>query len=309
MSPRTSSSRHALLPLFLLALAAGAACAETDGGSRVRGIQGRFALYAATNPPLEAVAWLPAETVLAVVGELTEAPWTPVEAPDTVTVWIYRDLVRDGKVLADKSLVRAGAGMAFRPLASLDGGTSVHVRGLYGDWLKIAPPPNMMFWVLRDQVEPLAEWPRERDASQVQPDLYSALIDALSDPPAQPSDPAAPSDAAPPDPEPPAEPPRAAHRPPELAGFVLDESAVQGERITLRGTLDWGGIDPVSAPFCLVAREPDGDAVALCNLLAPELTYGPHIGAEATVEGTRWFVKDARLPFVIPLAVRLSARK
>jgi len=307
---RTSRSRHAFLPLLLPALAAGTMVfAEAVGGSSVRGIQGRLALYASTNSPLEAVAWLPAGSVLAVVGELTDAPWTPVEAPSSVAVWIYRDLVRDGKVLADKSLVRSGAGPAFRPLASLDRGTAVQVRGMYGDWLKIAPPTNMTFWVLRDQVEPLAEWPREPDAPQASTDLYRALLNALSEPPAQPSDPAAPSDPGFPDPMPPATPPRVVHRPPELAGFVLDETAVQGERVTLRGTLDWGGIDPISAPFCLVAREPDGDAVPLCNLLAPELAYGPHIGAEVTIEGTRWFVKDARLPFVIPMAVRISPRK
>ncbi len=289
-----------------------------DSGSSVRGIQGRYALYAATNPPLEVIVWLPAETVLAVVGELTDAPWTPVKAPDTLSVWIYRDLVRDGKVLADKSLVRAGAGTAFRPLASLDCGTPVEVRGPYGDWLKIAPPPNMTFWVLRDQVEPLAEQPREIDAAQAQADLYSALLDAFSSrPPAQPSDPDVSLDpTVPPDPAAPApdlpvppKPPRTVPRPPELADFALDETAVQGERVTLRGTLDWGGVDPISAPFCLVTREPDGDTVPLCNLLAPEITYGPHIGADATVEGTRWFVKGARLPFVIPLAVRISPRK
>jgi len=309
MTSRTSSPRHALLPLLLLTLAAETACAETGGGSSVRGIQGRLALYAATNPPLEAVAWLPAETVLVVVGELTDAPWTPVEAPDTVALWIYRDLVRDGEVLADKSLVRAGAGMTFRPLASLARGTPVQVRGMYGDWLKIAPPSGMTFWVLRDQIEPLAEWPPDSTAPQTPPDLYSALIDALTRPPAQQPEPDAPPDAHPPEIEPPAAPPRAVVRPPELTGFLLDETVAQGERVTLRGTLDWGGMDPVSAPFCLVTRESDGDAVALCNLLAPELTYGPHIGAEATVEGTRWFVKGARLPFVIPLTVRISARK
>ena len=292
---------------LLLALAGGTVCAETDGGGSVRGIQGRFALYATTNPPLEAITWLPAD-----------APWTPVRAPDTLSVWIYRDLVRDGNVLADKSLVRAGAGTAFRPLASLDRGTPVEVRGPYGDWLKIAPPPSMTFWVLRDQVEPLAEQPREIDAAQARADLYSALLDAFSGPSsAQPPDPdaspdlnALPDPAVPvPDLPTPPKPPRAVPRPPELADYALDETAIQGERVTLRGTLDWGGVDPISAPFCLVAREPDGDAVPLCNLLAPEITYGPHIGAEATVEGTRWFVKGARLPFVIPLAVRISPRK
>lgn len=271
-------------------------------GTFIRGVEGRLPLYASTNAPREAVAWLPEDTVLAVLGKLTDAPWVPVAAPETVSVWIYRDLVRDGVVLADKSQVRSGAGMACHPIASLSRGTPVNVRSILGDWLKIVPPADVSFWVLRDSVEPLAEWPQDGDETPSPPDFYASLIEALTNETtaAAFATPTAATPAAPPPITP------AVLPPPELADYSLETSAVQGERVVLKGTLDWGGLDAVSAPFCLVAREGSGDAVPLCNLLVPEITYGPHIGANLTVEGTRWVVKGTRLPFVIPLSVRLS---
>jgi hypothetical protein len=264
----------------------------------VRGIAGRLPIYAATNAPREAVAWLPGDTVLRVLGELEDDAWVPVAAPDAVSAWIYRDLVRDGTVVADKSQVRSGAGMAFRPIVSLDRGAPVTVRGVYGDWIKIKPPPDAGFWVLRDQVEPLAAWPRKEDDPPAQPDLYAALIEALThDTPAT-AEPDAPSPSGPGRETPPAVPPL------ELNGYLLEDAPAQGERVTLSGTLDWGGVDAVTAPFRLIARDASGDATPLCNLLAPEITYGPRIGTRMTVEGTRWNVKGSRLPFIIPLNVR-----
>ena len=236
----------------------------------VRGIEGNLPVYASTNPPLEAVALLSAETVLSVFGALTDDLWVPVVAPDAVSVWIYRDLVRDGVVRADKSQVRSGAGMTYRPVASLDRGAPVEVRGRYGDWLRVKPPPEVRFWVLRDQVV--------STGMQDEPDIYTALITALTNAPPVPS---------------------------ELSGYALEESVSQGDRVTLKGIIDWGGMDAVAAPFRLIAVG-DEDAVPLCNLLAPEITYGSHIGASATVEGTRWRVKGSRLPFVVPLKIQLG---
>jgi len=289
----------------LLAAQAGWALAADEAeSSSVRGIEGRIAVYAATNTPREAVAWLPSDTVFTLRDGLSDEPWLRVEAPDAVSVWIYRELVRDGQVLTDKSQVRAGAGMTYRPVASLDRGTRVEVRGIYGDWLKIKPPPDVSFWVLRDQVEPLAALPPEEETESSGTDMLADILVALTNetaslaftnsPPAMP----APVSAAP--------PARSRVQPPELAGYVLDETAGQGEHVLLKGTLDWGGMDAVSAPFCLVARQPDGDTVPVCHLLVPELTYGPRIGASVTVEGTRWRVKGSRLPFVIPLTVRFG---
>ena len=268
----------------------------------VRGIEGRIAVYAATNTPREAVAWLPSDTVLTVSGELTDGPWVSIEPPNEVSVWIYRELVRDGQVLADKSQVRAGAGMTYRPIASLDRGDQIKVRGVYGDWLKIKPPPGTCFWVLRDQVEPLAT-PLSDESESPMTDVFSSMLDALTNETAtlsvtnrarELSSLEARSPKVTPSP------------PPELTGFVLEEVAGQGQKVVLKGTLDWGGMSSISAPFSLVARQADGDMIPVCHLLAPELTYGPHIGAPVTIEGTRWLVKGSNIPFVIPQTLHIG---
>ena len=271
--------------------------AEPD---RVRGIEGRVPVYASTNANREAVAWLPADTLFTVRGPLNDVDaWVPVDAPDNVFVWIYRDLVRDGRVVADKSRVRAGAALTYPHVASLDRGERVEVRGSFGDWLKIKPPPGLNFWVLRDHVEPLAESSGEAPAAE-EPALEAlsppagesailAFTNLLEAAVVQPS-------TSTPSPAP----------PPELGGYVLEESPDQGKRVVVEGTLDWGGVGSVRAPFCLVAKQPDGDMLPVCHLLAPELTYGPHIGAALRVEGTRWRVKGSTLPVVLPSSMRLA---
>ena len=273
---------------------------------RVRGIEGRVAVYALTNTPRDVVTWLPADTVFTVKGALTDHPWVCVLPPEAVSVWIYRELVRDGFVVADDSQIRAGAGMSFRPIASVDSGERVAVRGVYGDWLKIEPPAGILFWVLRDQVEPLATGAASNEIAPPITDVFTCMLEALtneattfgtSSPPVTEAvscrleTPATPVQVAP---------------PPELAGYVLDQIQGQGERVVLKGTLDWAGLSSVSAPFSLVARQTDGDSVPVCLLLAPEITYGPHVGSSVTVEGTRWFVKGSVLPLVIPLGLHVG---
>lgn len=265
--------------LFHAAAAEGPAC-------RVRAIEGRVAVFASTNVVREAVAWQPSGAELEVRGELTDEAWVCVQPPENVSVWVYRELVKDGVILADKSRVRAGAGLTFRPVGSLSKGDRVEVRGAYGDWLKIKPPPDVKFWILRDQVEPLAT----TEPVSVETNVPEAVVAAAVTN------------------EPVAVVPRAAAVavPPELSGFVLDATQEQGAKVELRGMLDWGTVGAVNAPFCLVARQADGDTAPVCHLMAPLLTYSPNIGASIVVTGTRWRVTGSELPVVIPLSARVE---
>jgi hypothetical protein len=256
---------------------------------RVRVIEGRAALFASTNALREAVAWQPSGTELAVEGELTDEAWVRVAPPENVSVWVYRELVRDGVVAADKSRVRSGAGLAFRPVGSLRKGDRVEVRGSYGDWLKIKPPPEVSFWMLRDQVEPLASMPPEGVDTPLAEEVAdgfvtNAVVASVTN---------VPSAMAPP--------------PPELAGYVLDGTAEQGAKVVLSGLLDWGLVGAVTAPFCLVAKQADGDTAPVCHLWASALALD--VGASVIVEGTRWRVKGSDLPVVIPSSVRDEPRR
>lgn len=275
-------------------LAAAAACACQAGASeeapvRVRVIEGRTAVYASTNATREAVGWLAAGTELAVRGALPdEAVWVLVEPPEGVSVWVYRELVRDGAVTADKSRIRSGAGLNFRAVASLNKGDRVEVRGTYGDWLRIRPPAGLDVWVLRDRVEPLAELP-EGGAPEEPPAPATNL------PPAEVAGAAtnAPPAVSRPWPPPPIAVPAA------LAGAALAGAADQGARVALKGVLDYGTVGGFAAPFCLVVTQADGETRPICHLLALRENANPHVGATVIVDGTRWILKGVALPVVV----------
>lgn len=76
--------------------------------------------------------------------------------------------------------------------------------------------------------------------------------------------------------------------------------------VILSGILDWGAVGAVTAPFCLVARQSDGDTAPVCHLIASTQTYSPHVGSLVVVEGTHWRVKGSDLPVVIPTTLRVQ---
>ncbi len=302
---------HRLWPLgpALLSLAASvtaaAEVAPPSGGAtneppaRVRVAEGRAAVFATTNAVREAAAWLPAGTELTVRGELPdESVWVRVEPPEGVSVWIYRELVRDGAVTADKSRVRAGAGLNFRAVGSLSKGDRVEVRGTYGDWLKIKPPEGVAFWMLRDQVEPLATLPAAGAAAadESQPDAapegllacLAAELSGLVASNAPPQTPAAPARAL----------------PAELEGAELAAVPDQGGPLVQSGVLDWGTVGGFAAPFCLTVRQPDGDSLPVCHVIAPAALASPHVGERVTLEGSRWIVKGVALPVLVARSLR-----
>lgn len=275
----------------------------TNASLRVRVIEGRAAVFASTNAAREALAWLPAGTELSVRGELPdESVWVHVEPPESVTVWIYRELVRDGKVVADKSRLRSGAGLNFRAVGSLNKGTRVEVRGKYGDWLRIKPPAGLDFWMLRDQVEPLATAPAGGVAEEAEaPSEEEVMGGAETN--------RAPAEAAIIETNrlatwaqtraatPPASP---LPLPPELAGAALVDVPNQGAQVVLTGVLDFGMVGGgFAASFCLVARQSEGDARPVCHVLAPTSMANPYVGEPVTLEGSRWQLRGVALPVLV----------
>lgn len=272
------------------------AASPVDFQTRIRAIDGRLAVYAFSNTSSEVIAWLPASALLNVKGELTDSRWVCVEPTDVMSVWVYRELIRDSRVSVDKSQIRAGIGMGSRPIARLDKGTPIEIRGTYGEWIKIRPPHGIGFWVLRDQVEPVADEPhpatetmpylnddaaiedipcispKEKELQRADETTEMAL-DALVRPPI------------------------------ELSGFELDTAAVQGQRLSYRGILDFGSVDSPPFPYHLMKPKENGEMTPICHLtrtagLCDELT-----GATVAIEGTGWFVKGYTMPVVIPRTI------
>ncbi len=289
---------YGLLALTYSLVAAAAVSAGEAEPCRVRVIEGRAAVFATTNAVREAVVWLPAGAECAVRGELTEDPWVCVEPPENVSVWIYRELVRDGLVRANKSRLRSGAGLNFRPVGSLNKGDRVEVRGAYGDWFRIRPPREVNFWILRDQVEPLAAMSPESVETNLEVTVAVGIV--TNEPVAVTTNAVS---AIAPAPVVIVKPLRV---PPELRGFVLDNMTDQGSNVVLSGLLDWGTVGAVSAPFCLVVQQANGDSTPVCHVMASALTYSPFIGSRVVVEGTSWRVKGSELPVIIPTRVRVQ---
>lgn len=291
----------AVLQTLVSALPLTRAAAE-DGSepSRVRGAGGeKVAIYAATNSARDAVvAWVLPGTELDLRGKWSdEAVWLRVDPPDSVNVWIYRELAANGVVRVDKSRVRAGAGLTFTPIASLRKGDRVDVRGAYGDWLKIKPPAGLAFWVLRDQVEPLAVMPPpEAVTNGLAEGLLVSLVTNLPPSEADATNGVSAVSAVPAEPMSPV--------PVELAGAALEAGADQGARVAMTGLLDFGAVGDFPAPFSLVARRTGGDE-PLCLLFAPAaLDPAAHVGEPVAVSGTRWRVKGVALPVIVADALR-----
>ncbi|MBN1268488.1 MAG: SH3 domain-containing protein [Kiritimatiellae bacterium] len=83
------------------------------------------------------------------------AEWAEVVPPQTVDFWVHRDFISDGAVKTKRLNVRAGPGINYSVVGSLDRATPVAVRGEFGEWLKIAPPASCSLWVSREYVEPV----------------------------------------------------------------------------------------------------------------------------------------------------------
>ena len=149
-----NSTRRASASLALSAAAlivAGIASAETFvavKGERVN-------LRAAPAAEAEVVGQVSAPDRLVLQGSLAD-PWVKVTPPDSLDLWIFAELVTDGKVNVNKAQVRAGAGLNYHAVGQLQQGDAVEVRGKVGDWLKIAPFPTAAVWVTNSYVEACA---------------------------------------------------------------------------------------------------------------------------------------------------------
>ena len=83
----------------------------------------------------------------AVLGRSDDAEWLRIKPPDRIDVWVYAELVRDSEVAVSRLRVRAGPGINYTPVGTLNSGTKLTVRGEQGDWLKIAPPAVCAIWI------------------------------------------------------------------------------------------------------------------------------------------------------------------
>jgi len=286
-------------------LAAGCACAESVRvvGQRVN---------------LRAQADLKAEVVGQVAdGEILEArsigdAWVEVAPPDSVDLWVHKDFVQGGKVVATELKVRGGPGINYRVVATLPRGAEVKVRGEFTDWLKIAPPPGASLWVSRSYVEPVG-------ASRP-PAAESAAAPAGADAPADSAPTVAASSIPPPPPVSPSAPPPPAPaagtmasqrvvrvqtgrepvvKPPP-AGLVLIPFEGQGRSVQQDGVLKHAG-NLLGRPSRFRLVNPGGNQLGtLCYVYGNNAQLETFVGRRLLIRGREYWVRGVQYPVVVP---------
>ncbi len=89
--------------------------------------------------------------------------WIQVKVPGSIGLWVYKELVKDGRVSASRLRVRTGPGISFRSVGEIPRGRKVEVRDEYNQWLKIDPPPGCSLWISARYVERFREEDEKTD--------------------------------------------------------------------------------------------------------------------------------------------------
>ncbi len=82
-----------------------------------------------------------------------QGEWTEIRPPESVDLWVSRDLVVDDKIIVNKANVRAGPGINYTVVGRIERGQPVQVRGSFGEWVKIAPFDDASLWVSTEFVQ------------------------------------------------------------------------------------------------------------------------------------------------------------
>ena len=103
----------------------------------------------------EVVGQMMTGDLLVTPDPLTSNAWVRVIAPQSVDLWVYSELIRDGRITVNKAQVRGGPGIQFQRVGELLRETPVTLRGTVGDWSRIAPTETCFLWVSREYVVPI----------------------------------------------------------------------------------------------------------------------------------------------------------
>jgi len=109
-------------------------------------------LRAAPRLESEQVGQVSRGDTLVLKGDINDA-WVQVAPPDSVSLWVFANYVKDGKVTASSLQARSGAGQNYSVVGRLERDAEVTVRRRVGDWLEIAPFPEASLWVTNAFVE------------------------------------------------------------------------------------------------------------------------------------------------------------
>ena len=110
----------------------------------------RVNLRAKPDLSAEVVSQANAGDRLAVVS--LQDGWVGVTPPAGVDVWAHRDFIKDGTSTVKSLNLRAGPGINYSIVGTLNRGEAVEVRGQFGEWIKVAAD-RATLWVSSEFVD------------------------------------------------------------------------------------------------------------------------------------------------------------
>lgn len=231
--------------------------------------------------------------------------WVEVVPPESLDLWVYREFVKGNAVTGDKLYVRAGPGINYSVVGTLQRGTVVAPRGEFGEWLKIAPPPECSLWVSRTYVSspvPPSAPVREAEVAAAPPPpspvaVPAARVETVAPRPAVPVVEAAAEPAVTvitPTPRP-AETESAA-----LGDLKLVPLEGQGRTVQREGVLRMAGFVIGRPSRYRLVRYVGSRIETICYVRGNNAQLNQFLGHRMTVRGREFWVQGVRQPVVIP---------
>ncbi len=244
-----------------------------------------------------------------ITGAGSTNQWIEVSVPESIGLWVYEELVRDGRVSAASLRVRSGPGISFRSVGKISRGRKVEVRDKHNQWLEIDPPPECSLWISAEYVKPF----KEQEEAMELPVKYQAVSIRAAD-----ADEAREEIIMPPRPaedeavheseftEKPAEKTPTEEEyakiivlPRELRNRNLIDFEEQGKLVEYKGVLRPSGfVWRRPSEYRLVRRGSSGRAVTVCYVIGDSSVLKDREGHTIIVYGRQYWLQGIRQPVV-----------
>ena len=137
--------------LFVIAMVAAVGTTAMAESITAKVIGQRVNLRAKAAPTAEVVSQVSDGDILKVKSVGDE--WVEVVPPDAVEFWVHRDFVVEGGIVGNKVNVRAGPGINYTVVGTLDRGSAIESKGAFGEWVRIGAFDDASLWISKDLVE------------------------------------------------------------------------------------------------------------------------------------------------------------
>jgi len=260
--------------------------------SEVRITADHLNLRAGPNAQAEVVGQVERGAVL-MAGD-AQGDWLPITPPNTVVVWVFSQLVRDGEASVSPVLVRAGPGINYREVGRLQKGDKVTVKGASasGEWLKIAPPADCILWINSKYAEPASAHPVSEPVAPKPARVAAAAPKAPTTgvTTTKPKEPTVSS---------PADAKRKVDLPSGLSGQKLMDKEGQGKLAQYEGVLGSAGwVWNKPSKYRLIKTDEKGHIVSACYVLGDEAYLSTLKGKTLMVYGPEYWLQGVGYPVV-----------